>query len=582
MKYKIPLLVLLLAAAMLCYAAAEEQDGPISAALEESGQVELIQCGSLSGPITLPDALDLLDAEGDDLNQTIYEGLLDQAETITLTRRISCTGSDALDAEMDAFLSEVVEKYALVVNDNPRLFYVTEGYSSKCNAEGPSYSDVLLTVTLCPTYRDTVTQTEIRAFNDQADKLVALASGYETPLEQTLFLHDYLMDHVTYNWGIATAGDSEEEQAAAQEAADPMFFSAYGALVDGDAVCQGYALAYRLLLNELGIPCITVASAQMNHMWNLVELNGRWYHVDVTHDDPTPNVEGGGRHVNFLRSDTGIASTGHYAWEETGIVCAADYEENWWLNEVWFPLYFWENSYYYVKLGTESFEYLVYRTASLDDPGTAVSQENLDNSYSTLNGVLWLDGQLYYTKASGENGRVLTRFRLSDGCSAPVGTIPFTPEGSDDGHYLSGNDGVGLWYDGEAGLIHTSSDTRPELEMPAFPPRTYPVEWDLLPTEENALAGGVWMTSSTLQMGIISAQPEESTPAGYLLAAFYQDGQMISLYIEEISKLSAGLNLVELEIGPDTRSNQLAVFWVTQDGLIPLAKHSVLEIFSAE
>ena len=71
MKYKMPLLVLLLAAAMLCCAAAEEQDGPISAGLEESGQVELIQCGSLSGPITLPGAPDLLDAEDDAIYQTI-------------------------------------------------------------------------------------------------------------------------------------------------------------------------------------------------------------------------------------------------------------------------------------------------------------------------------------------------------------------------------------------------------------------------------------------------------------------------------------------------------------------------------
>ena len=214
MKYKMPLLVLLLAAAMLCCAAAEEQDGPISAGLEESGQVELIQCGSLSGPITLPGAPDLLDAEDDAIYQTIYEGLLDQAESITLTRGISCT-SETLNAEMTAFQNKVVEKYALVANDHPRLFYVTEGYSSECKAEGPSYSDLLLTVTLCPTYRDTVTQAEIRAFNDRVDELVDLARGYGTPLEQALFLHDYLMDHVTYNWGIATAGDSEEEQAAA-------------------------------------------------------------------------------------------------------------------------------------------------------------------------------------------------------------------------------------------------------------------------------------------------------------------------------------------------------------------------------
>jgi hypothetical protein len=62
--------------------------------------------------------------------------------------------------------------------------------------------------------------------------------------------------------------------------------TAYAALVDGTAVCQGYALAiYRLLL-ELDVDCRIVVgvSSGENHAWNIVELDGVYYNLDATWD----------------------------------------------------------------------------------------------------------------------------------------------------------------------------------------------------------------------------------------------------------------------------------------------------------
>ncbi len=59
--------------------------------------------------------------------------------------------------------------------------------------------------------------------------------------------------------------------------------SAYGALVDGKCVCEGYAKAFKLLMEAMNIECDIVINA--THAWNEVLLNDKWYMVDVTNDD---------------------------------------------------------------------------------------------------------------------------------------------------------------------------------------------------------------------------------------------------------------------------------------------------------
>ena len=65
--------------------------------------------------------------------------------------------------------------------------------------------------------------------------------------------------------------------------------SAYGAFINHKCVCQGYAEAYKKLLNSQGIICEVlcgvVKKSGEHHAWNLVSFDGRkYYHVDVTWD----------------------------------------------------------------------------------------------------------------------------------------------------------------------------------------------------------------------------------------------------------------------------------------------------------
>ena len=71
-----------------------------------------------------------------------------------------------------------------------------------------------------------------------------------------------------------------------------------GLLQDGTAICLGYASTFQLLMDLLGIECITVVGASFgsseDHAWNMVKLDGAWYCVDVTWDDPG----GGGQAIH--------------------------------------------------------------------------------------------------------------------------------------------------------------------------------------------------------------------------------------------------------------------------------------------
>lgn len=77
----------------------------------------------------------------------------------------------------------------------------------------------------------------------------------------------------------------------------------YGALCEREVVCEGYAKAYKYLLDQIGIENIIVvgygsnsAGSREEHAWNYVKLEGNWYAVDVTWDDPI--IQGGGKLKN--------------------------------------------------------------------------------------------------------------------------------------------------------------------------------------------------------------------------------------------------------------------------------------------
>ena len=135
--------------------------------------------------------------------------------------------------------------------------------------------------------------------------------------------------------------------------------SAYGVLVNAKAVCQGYSHAYGLLLDQCGIDNSVVMSpgkyddegnliSGMAHEWNMVKINGKFYHVDVTWDDPTEDTLGQAYHTFFLDSDNAINDpSGHRDWNAVDMTDTA-YDNAWW-KDVDTAIYYDNGKEYYIK-----------------------------------------------------------------------------------------------------------------------------------------------------------------------------------------------------------------------------------------
>lgn len=91
-------------------------------------------------------------------------------------------------------------------------------------------------------------------------------------------------------------------------------YSAYAALFLGHTVCQGYSLLACKMLRDTGITGKILSSPAMNHAWNMVYLCGNWYHMDVTWDDPVPDVAGRVLYTYYNKSDTEMNALNH-TWD---------------------------------------------------------------------------------------------------------------------------------------------------------------------------------------------------------------------------------------------------------------------------
>ena len=111
----------------------------------------------------------------------------------------------------------------------------------------------------------------------------------------------------------------------------PHCSSAYGPLVDHAGVCEGYSEAYRMILGQIGINCETALNIPGTHEWNIVELDGKWYHVDVTQDDPIGGLNGNALHTYFLKSDSAIKDSGdHSEWDAPHKATSKKYDKISW------------------------------------------------------------------------------------------------------------------------------------------------------------------------------------------------------------------------------------------------------------
>lgn len=157
----------------------------------------------------------------------------------------------------------------------------------------------------------------------EADKILAMLDDSMTDAQKALVVHDYIVANTVY--------DMENDDK----------YTLYGCLGEGKAVCQGYSISFKYIMNLLGIDCYIVKSDEMWHTWNYIKLDGEYYHIDLVFDDPTVSENekyyertGQVNHNYFLISDQKISSS-HKNWHfynDVKKATSTKYENYFWKN----------------------------------------------------------------------------------------------------------------------------------------------------------------------------------------------------------------------------------------------------------
>ena len=167
--------------------------------------------------------------------------------------------------------------------DTPAYFFVEHSYQFSYSSSSGCITKVYFTYNCT---EDEVAQKRAE-YDDAKQAILNQVDPGWSDVEKALFLHDTIVATTSYDLTYSN-------------------YDAYDVLVSHEAVCQGYALAYMDLMREAGVDCYYLASDELNHAWNMVEIDGSYYHVDATWDDPTPDQLGYVRHKNFLCTDEEI------------------------------------------------------------------------------------------------------------------------------------------------------------------------------------------------------------------------------------------------------------------------------------
>ena len=348
--------------------------------------VELIQNGDIplidSAPVLLSSNKAVKSAK-----QLLIEGLQNAAGEIDLSL-----------AKIPA--DDLIDLYQDVMNSHPELFYVGFEYGYTCDNSG-------FISTVSPTY--TMVNDEIKKNKDEysfeLQKIVSQINPALSDLEKIVFVHDYLCANFSY--------DKTES-----------VFDAYTFFVSKTGVCQSYTLAFIAIMNELNINVGYAASDSMNHIWNVVESDGVWYHVDVTWDDTyKQTVCGQVKHSNLLLSDYGIESTGHENWSSNIDYSCSDstYDTYFW-NEMKLPfVWIGDKSFcivdgvcYSVDLNIGSLKYFGIDTEWMYS-GLAIHDENLLVGYKNAVKVYNLSGEFLYDLYASDSSCYIYGLNVNDG-----------------------------------------------------------------------------------------------------------------------------------------------------------------------
>jgi len=329
-------------------------------------------------------------------------------------------GGSVLDiASLSIPADQISDVVMLFINRHPEYYWLS---FESCDVENG------IAVTLYEDVKPFMGKSKSTVFGSSSleeatKKALAVVKPEMSDLEKALVLHDYIALNTEYDYQGYLNGNLPNS-----------VFTIEGTLVEGKAVCQGYALAYQYLLNKVGIESKYVASSAMNHGWNLVKIFGRWYHVDVTWDDPVWDQLGQVKHQYFLLSDAGIMGLKHYSWEvwdngtETAPAAVSEVYNTYFWRNIDTGIWYYKEKMYYMEISSTTVGQIKCQSI-YDSSATVLATVDMKWPYVGMPNYYWgnssktilYNGQFYY---SGPDA--LYRINLDGSGNTKIADVRYT------------------------------------------------------------------------------------------------------------------------------------------------------------
>lgn len=328
-----------------------------------------------------------------EIHEYLRNNLMNCAQTISVeSYKLSA-------AELNKVFTETTNYYPELFHVNNSYYYsppsnniVSTLYPQYVNPDNRSYIYTKDEQAAAKAAYDTA----LKTYNDEIEHIISGIAPEMTDLEKALYVHDYLVTHFQYDLRYYSSDPSVYDQKV---------HDVYGFFDQKVGVCQAYTQTFNAIMHRLGIKCTSAINDTEEHTWNIITLDGKNYHIDVTHDDPVGQSEGAAKHSLFLLSDeTVITKKDHSAWYSVmyNTSCTDNkYESGYAWNEADSSFEYVDGKWYYIAYVSGAVSKL-YRTENFIQ-NTSLCEISLLNSTETsffpayYGGLTSFGNVLYYT-----------------------------------------------------------------------------------------------------------------------------------------------------------------------------------------
>ena len=190
---------------------------------------------------------------------------------------------DKSGKETEIPVSDLSMVYQGFLYDHPEIFWLSSSYNYRVGGSsgGKETADAVSVIPIPESASEL--DAMVREFDTASGEILSSISGVEENREKARILYNCLTDGTKY------------EEEALYDSTLQNEHTAYGAVCEKKAVCDGFALTYKYLLDRCGIRCILIPGVGdgMPHVWNLVFWDGKWHESDPSWDTVSEGISSG-------------------------------------------------------------------------------------------------------------------------------------------------------------------------------------------------------------------------------------------------------------------------------------------------